>query len=88
MIHYLVPKLEKVLEKANYPMSMLTMYGVDREKTTRKGDQAKYNITLVPTIMLFKDGKEIGRITESAAKSVEEDLAAMIVKDSGKAMPK
>jgi len=86
--HYLVPKLEKVLEKANYPMSMLTMYGVDREKTTRNGDQAKYNITLVPTIMLFKDGKEIGRITESAAKSVEEDLAAMIVKDSGKAMPK
>ena len=54
------------------------MYGVDRAKTTRNGDEKKYGITLVPTIILFKDGKEVGRITETVKKSIEEDLATII----------
>jgi thiol-disulfide isomerase/thioredoxin len=76
--HYLIPRLERVLNLINYPSSNLTMYGVDRAKTTKNGDEKKYNITLVPTIILFKDGKEIGRITESVKKTIEDDLAAMI----------
>ena len=76
--HYLIPRLERVLQLTNYPASKLTMYGVDRAKNTKNGEDKKYGITLVPTIILFKDGKEIGRITESVKKSIEEDLAAII----------
>ena len=76
--HYLIPRLEKVLQTINYPDSKITMYGVDRAKTTKNGADKKYEITLVPTIILFKDGKEVGRITESVKKSVEEDLAEII----------
>ena len=85
--HYLIPKLEKVLRLAEYPMSSVTMYGVDRQKETKSGEQKKYNITLVPTIILFKNGIEAGRITENVSKSIEADMAAIIAKDSGKPLP-
>jgi thiol-disulfide isomerase/thioredoxin len=75
---YLVPKLLKVLHAIDYPVSTISMYGVDREKTTRGGEHKKYDITLVPTIILIKNGREIGRITESAQRSVEADLADII----------
>ena len=76
--HYLIPKLEKVIQLTNYPASQLTMYGVDREKNTKNGDSKKYNITLVPTIILYKDGTEIGRITETTKKNLETDLSYII----------
>jgi len=76
--HYLIPRFERVLQMINYPSSKLTMYGVTRAKTTRGGEEKKYNITLVPTIIVFKDGKEVGRITETVKKTIEEDLAAII----------
>lgn len=75
---YLIPRLKKVLQLINYPDSKLVMYGVDRAKTTKSGEEKQYNITLVPTIILFKNGKEVGRVTESVRKSIEEDLALII----------
>ena len=76
--HYLIPRLERVLQMINYPQSKLTMYGVDRAKTAKNGEEIKYGVTLVPTIILFKDGKEVGRITETVKKTIEEDLASII----------
>jgi thiol-disulfide isomerase/thioredoxin len=86
--HELIPKLEKLLQIINYPQSHITMYGVDREKKTKNGENKTYNITLVPTIILFRDSQEIGRITESVQKSIEADLAAIIEKDPGEPLPR
>jgi thiol-disulfide isomerase/thioredoxin len=77
----LVPRLEKVLLATAYPESTVTMYGVDRAKKTKNGESQKYRINLVPTIILLKDNKETGRITETVHKSIERDLAAIIKKD-------
>ena len=77
--HELIPKLARVLDIAGFPKARLTMYGVDREKTTNGGEHKKYNITLVPTIILFNnEGKEVGRITETVNKSLEEDLDKIV----------
>lgn len=76
--HNLIPKLEKVLAASRFPNSQLLMYGVDREKTTTNGEERRYKITNVPTIILIKDGQEAGRITESVQKSIEADLAALL----------
>jgi thiol-disulfide isomerase/thioredoxin len=76
--HYLIPRLEKVLQLIDYPQTNIKMYGVDRAKTTTGGEHKKYDVTLVPTIILFKDGKEVGRITETVKKSIEEDISAII----------
>lgn len=79
--HELVPKLEKVLQSINYPADKLTMYGTDRAKKTKGGIQKNYHINLVPTIILFSNGKEAGRITESVKKDIETDLVSIIQKD-------
>jgi thiol-disulfide isomerase/thioredoxin len=79
--HYLVPKLEKVLQLISYPMQQYTMYGVDREKKTQTMAHEKYNITLVPTIILFSGQQEVARITESVNTSIEADLATLIRKN-------
>jgi thiol-disulfide isomerase/thioredoxin len=75
--HELIPKLEKVLQLADVPKSKITMYGVDREKTTQNHEENKYKIKFVPTIIVYHGDKEAGRITESVQKSIEADLAAM-----------
>jgi hypothetical protein len=74
----LIPKLEKVIDEVGFPTSRLTMYGVDREKTTTGGQERQYRITNVPTIILMDGEKEIGRITESVKNSIEADLAELL----------
>jgi len=79
--HDLIPKVKRVLGSADFPDAQITMYGVDHEKKTKSGDEKKYGITYVPTIILFQNGREAGRITESVDKSIEADLAAIVKKD-------
>lgn len=76
--HDLVPKLEKVLQTLKFPVDKITMYGTDRNKATKNGENKLYDITNVPTIILLNKGKETGRITESVKKSIEADLAALL----------
>jgi len=86
--HEIIPKLERIIGIIDYPQSQLSMYGTNRAKTTKNDAEKKYNITLVPTIILFRDGKEIGRITETAHKKIETDLAAIIKSDPAAAQMK
>lgn len=76
----LVPKLYKTLQESGYPMSQLQMFGADRTKHTKNNEHEQYNIKFVPTIILLKDGKEIGRIVETVQKSIEADLVSLIEK--------
>ncbi len=76
----MIPKLYKVLQQADIPLENIEIYGVDRAKTTGLSIEKTYNVTLVPTIILFDNDKEIGRITESVQLSVEWDLANIALK--------
>lgn len=71
--HTMIPRMLKVLEASKY-RGNLTMYGVDRDKTTGCGDEKKYNINRIPVVILSKDGKEVGRVTEVIERSMEEDM--------------
>jgi thiol-disulfide isomerase/thioredoxin len=83
--HEIIPKLERIIGIIDYPQAQLSMYGVDRSKKTADAGEKKYNITLVPTIILFRDGREIGRVTERAHKNIEIDLANIIKSDPASA---
>ena len=86
--HNIIPKLAKVLEDLNYPATKVTMYGVDRDKTTKGNEQKKFRIHHVPTIILFKDDIEVGRITENVKISVEGDLSTMLQEEMNGHEPK
>jgi len=76
----LLPKFFRVLDEARFPASAVTLYGVNRQKKSLHGETEKYGIVNVPTFIVLKDGKEIGRIVESVKKSIEVDLKEMLLK--------
>ena len=54
------------------------MYAVNREKQSKRNEEKSYNITNVPTIIVMKNGKELGRIVEHPQKSFEQDLLDIV----------
>ncbi|APY08912.1 hypothetical protein BWZ20_11635 [Winogradskyella sp. J14-2] len=77
-----VPRLYKVLEACNYPMDQLTVVAVSREagmyKQSPQHEEAGLNIHRVPTVIFYKNGKEINRIVEHPVKMLEEDIQNII----------
>ena len=79
--HKNFPRLMKILDETKFPKSKLHIIGVNRKKQSPNGEEAKYNIVKVPTIILEKYGKEIGRITEVPETGyIEKDLLNIIKK--------
>ena len=60
----IVPKLFALLDVTSFPEDRVTMFGTDRAKTTLGNVTSALNIVSVPTIIVMKDGKEIGRVVE------------------------
>ncbi|MDX1783013.1 MAG: thioredoxin family protein, partial [Aequorivita vladivostokensis] len=58
------PHFYKILDEANFDESKLTLITVSDEKTTPQGFEDGKNITNVPTLIFYKNGKELGRIVE------------------------
>lgn len=76
------PRLMKILEEVKYPDSRLTIIAVNRKKESPNGEESKYNVSKVPTIIVQKYGKEIGRIIEMPTTGyIERDLVEILKKD-------
>lgn len=76
------PRLMKILEEVKYPESRLTIIAVNRKKESPTGDEATYNVQKVPTIIVERYGKEIGRIIEMPTTGyIERDLVEILKKD-------
>ncbi|MCV6629586.1 MAG: thioredoxin family protein [Flavobacteriaceae bacterium] len=71
---YNVPALYKVLDEIGFDENKLELIAVDRNKTTPESYEKDLNILYVPTIILYKNGKEIHRIVEMAMENIETDL--------------
>ncbi len=77
--HELVPKFLRLLDICHFPQGQLTIYGADRDKETGTGLEKKYKVSLLPTIIVLQNNKEVGRITETVSRSVEDDLLDIIL---------
>lgn len=73
-----VPKLIKLLEEANYDMDKLEIVAVDRSKTIPENVEHTAEFEMVPTIIFYKDGKEVNRFVEYSIGSFEEDIAKIV----------
>ncbi len=69
-----LPRLFKILNEVNYDVNSITLIGVNREKQGLSSEAEGLEIELVPTIIFYKDGNEIGRIVETPVESLEKDL--------------
>jgi hypothetical protein len=69
----------KILDETKFPESKLHIIAVNRKNNLQM--EKRYNITKVPTIIVEKYGKEIGRITEEPESGyIEKDLLQIIKK--------
>ena len=69
-----VPRFYKILNHAKFKDSHLKIIAVNRSKSTMEVDIEDLNIERVPTFIVYKKGKEVGRIIETPIDNLEEDL--------------
>lgn len=81
--HREFPRLIKILETLKYNTEKMQIISVNRKKESPAGEEGLYNISRVPTIIVKKYGKEIGRITEMPETGyLERDLLNILKKDN------
>ena len=75
-----IPAFFKLLDQIAYPSESIEMVAVDRDKLQPEDALKGYDIEFVPTIIVSRNGEEIGRIIEAPEKSLEEDLLNILMK--------
>ena len=79
--HREVPRFMKIMEAADYPQNKIDLIGVNRNMKSPDGEEIPYQIKNVPTFIVMKNGKEIGRIVEYPESGyMERDLLKIIQK--------
>lgn len=82
-----VPRMIRIFQTKNLAPEKLRMIGLDREKRSPDGEEARYGIERVPTFVFLRGGEEIGRIVESPLASIEKDMLGIIDPEAGKGDP-
>jgi len=74
----LVPRFFKIIDTLGFPEMNVTIYCVDRTKKSDKGETDNLGVQFIPVFIFYKDGKEIGRITNSQKQSLEKDILEIV----------
>ena len=73
-----VPHFYRVINDAGYNDKRVKVIAVDKMKEAVLVDISMMNIERVPTFIIYKDDKEVGRIIETPKKTLERDLWKII----------
>jgi hypothetical protein len=76
-----VPRFLKTADQAGIDPSLIRFFAVDRSKKSAEGIAEQHNLERVPTFIFFRDGKEIGRIVERPATTMEEEMLAVYARE-------
>jgi thiol-disulfide isomerase/thioredoxin len=78
---YILPKFFVLADAAGLSPDRVTMLGVDRSKKTIQHLSEAFGITNVPTLIVMKNGKEVGRVVEYGHTGLfDKDLAEILGK--------
>jgi thiol-disulfide isomerase/thioredoxin len=75
-----VPRFLRLADESGFPKSRIRLYALDRTKKSDDGLTEKFGIERIPTFIFLKDGKEIGRITESPGTTLEGDVLTILAR--------
>ena len=76
-----VPRVITMLQEVNNPNIKTWYYALDTSKSDPLGLAEKHNILKTPTIIVYKDGVELGRILEVPESSWPTDITALFNND-------
>ena len=78
---YILPKFFMLADAAGIAPDRITLLGVDHDKKTIEHLSEIFNIINVPTIIIFKNGKEFGRVVEYGRSGLfDKDLGEILTK--------
>ena len=80
--HFILPKFYTLLDAAGFPLSRVTLIATDRDKKTLSNLAEALGIKNVPTIMVMKAGKELGRVVEYGKYGMFDKEMGEIIKSS------
>jgi thiol-disulfide isomerase/thioredoxin len=75
-----VPRFYKLLDELKFNYDNFMLISTDRKKESPDGDVSDLDIKFVPTFIVMRNEKEIGRIIESPKTTLEKDLLEIIKK--------
>lgn len=78
--HKNLPNFYKVIDQADIPRESISLFLVNTQKKSPEGITKKYNVKRIPTFIVLKNGKEVGRITENPEATIEKDLLNILKK--------
>lgn len=73
-----VPFFYKIVDVTDFDESNLSLIAVSEEKTTPSGFENRLDITNVPTLIIYKDDVELGRIVEYSIETLEKDILTIL----------
>lgn len=76
---HVLPNFLLTADAAGVPSNHITLIGVDREKKSLFNLTETFHVTLVPTIIVLKNGKEIGRVVEYGRMGMPEREVGQII---------
>ncbi|MDA3860642.1 MAG: thioredoxin family protein [Melioribacteraceae bacterium] len=76
-----VPRFYKLLDALNFSEGKIELINVDRSKSGIDADVSNLKIELVPTFIVYSNGKEMGRIIETPEESLEIDLLKILIQN-------
>jgi thioredoxin-related protein len=66
------------MEALQFDENNVELITVDRKKSTPENDQQGFDIQRVPTIIFFRNNKEIGRFVEYPRETMEADFLKIV----------
>ena len=82
---FILPKFFTLTDAAGVSQDHITMLGLDKNKKTIQHLSETFGITNVPTIIVLKNGKELGRVVEYGKSGmVDKELSEIITAASVK----
>jgi thiol-disulfide isomerase/thioredoxin len=77
-----IPRFMRILDIWQFPVAKVTFIGVDENKFGPVAEYSSLDIQKIPTIIIYKNNIEAGRIIENPVTSLEQDMVNIITRMS------
>lgn len=77
---FVLPKMFVLADAAGLAPDHITVIGVDHDKKTIQHLSETFNITNVPTLIVMKNGKEMGRVVEYGEHGLFDETLGEVIK--------
>lgn len=77
---YNFPQIISLLRQADYNITSIKIWGLDKEKKMMDGTAPPYQVEFVPSLIFLRNGQELGRFVEYPKDTFIDDFIRILAK--------